>query len=104
VAIFICITLNALCPGDAHVYKTHISPLQTQLSREPKPFPKVRFKRSLDELLADGMKADGSPATNGASALDDNAQYVHALEAIKESDFVVEGYESWPTIKMEMSV
>jgi thymidylate synthase len=30
--------------GDTHVYENHISPLQVQLSREPKPFPKLVIK------------------------------------------------------------
>jgi len=94
-------TLTHFGLGDAHVYRPHISPLQTQLSREPKPFPKVKFRRTLDELLA---AADSAQVTNGANAPDDDARYVRALEAIAESDFIVEGYESWPAIKMEMSV
>ena len=31
------------CLGDTHVYKNHIEPLQQQLLREPKPFPKLEI-------------------------------------------------------------
>jgi len=33
------------CLGDAHVYNNHISPLQEQLQRQPRPFPKLVIKR-----------------------------------------------------------
>jgi thymidylate synthase len=62
--------------GDAHVYKDHIQALEVQLQREPKAFPTLRWGR-------EGIKDIGQ---------------------FEASDFVVEGYESWPSIKMEMSV
>jgi thymidylate synthase len=62
--------------GDAHVYKDHIQALEVQLQREPKAFPTLRWGR-------EGIKDIGQ---------------------FEASDFVVEGYEPWPSIKMEMSV
>ncbi|KAI9460397.1 thymidylate synthase/dCMP hydroxymethylase domain-containing protein [Boletus coccyginus] len=61
--------------GDAHVYKDHISALQTQLQREPRPFPTVRFAREIDQI--------------------DKFEY---------DDIIVEGYDPHPTIAMKMSV
>lgn len=61
--------------GDAHVYRDHVDALRTQLTREPKPFPTIRFKRSVKDI--------------------DDLVY---------EDVVVEGYESWPAIAMKMSV
>lgn len=61
--------------GDAHVYKDHIVPLQTQLQREPKPFPTIRFAREIDDI--------------------DKFEY---------DDIIVEGYNPHPAIPMKMSV
>ncbi|OCF45800.1 thymidylate synthase [Kwoniella heveanensis CBS 569] len=64
--------------GDAHVYKDHIEPLKTQLEREPRDFPSLRFKRSKDEVGdIDGFTVD---------------------------DFEVEGYKPWGKIEMKMSL
>lgn len=62
--------------GDAHVYKDHIQALEVQLGREPRAFPKLRWGR-------EGIRDIGQ---------------------FEVGDFVVEGYEPWPSIKMEMSV
>ncbi|KAF8127267.1 thymidylate synthase [Boletus edulis] len=61
--------------GDAHVYKDHITALQTQLQREPKPFPTIRFARDIDHI--------------------DKFEY---------DDIIVEGYDPHPAIPMKMSV
>jgi thymidylate synthase len=36
------------CMGDAHVYSNHVEALKTQITRSPKPFPKVSMLRSFD--------------------------------------------------------
>jgi thymidylate synthase len=61
--------------GDAHVYRNHVDALRVQLEREPRPFPKLRWKREV-------------------SSIDD----------FVSEDFVVEGYDPHPTIAMKMSV
>jgi len=61
--------------GDAHVYRDHVDALEIQLKREPRPFPKVRFQRSLDDI-----------------------------DQFTSEDIVVEGYNPHPTIAMKMSV
>ena len=61
--------------GDAHVYRDHVEALEEQLKREPRPFPKLRWKRQvkdIDELTAE--------------------------------DFEVVGYDPHPSIAMKMSV
>ncbi|KAF7336782.1 hypothetical protein MVEN_02113600 [Mycena venus] len=62
--------------GDAHVYRDHVDALEVQLTRTPKPFPKLRWARE---------------------GIDD-------IEAFEYADFVVEGYECHPSIPMKMSV
>ena len=61
--------------GDAHVYSNHVEPLLLQLEREPRPFPTL----TLDPT-------------------------VKAIDAFRYEHLGVDGYDSWPTIKMEMAV
>lgn len=61
--------------GDAHVYRDHVDALEEQLKREPRAFPKVRWRRDVRDI--DDFKAE---------------------------DIVVEGYEPHPPIAMKMSV
>ncbi|KAK7036468.1 Thymidylate synthase [Paramarasmius palmivorus] len=62
--------------GDAHVYRDHVDALKTQLEREPKPFPKLRWAR----------------------------EGINDIEDFVYSDFIVEGYDPHPSIAMKMSV
>ena len=39
-----------MCFGDYHIYKDHIEQVQTQLSRQPRPFPKLKFHRQLSNI------------------------------------------------------
>lgn len=61
--------------GDAHVYNNHVIPLQEQLAREPRPFPKLNFKRK-----------------------------VESIDDFRMEDFEITGYKPHPKISMEMSV
>lgn len=61
--------------GDAHVYTNHVEALTEQLKRDPRPFPKLYIKRSIDNI-------------------DD-----FTLE-----DFDLQGYNPHSAIKMEMAV
>lgn len=36
--------------GDYHMYENHREQIKEQLSREPKPFPQIRFKQDFDSL------------------------------------------------------
>lgn len=48
-----------LVMGDAHVYKDHVVPLQTQLLREPRNFPTIRLRREvhdIDDIHADDVE------------------------------------------------
>jgi hypothetical protein len=62
--------------GDAHVYRDHVTALEEQLEREPRPFPKLRWARE------------------GIESIDD----------VVASDIVVEGYNLYPSIAMKTSV
>ncbi|KAI0765471.1 thymidylate synthase [Fomes fomentarius] len=61
--------------GDAHVYRDHVDALHVQLEREPRPFPKLRWART-----------------------------VESIDDFKSEDIVVEGYDPHPSIAMKMSV
>lgn len=63
--------------GDAHVYRDHIDALNVQIEREPRPFPKIKWRRDI-------------------SALD--------LDKIEPEDVLVEGYNPHPAVNMKMSV
>ncbi len=61
--------------GDAHVYVNHVGPLKEQLTREPRPFPKIRFKRE-----------------------------AASIEDFKYEDFEIVGYDPHPAVAMAMAV
>lgn len=61
--------------GDAHIYVNHVDALRSQLQREPRPFPTVRFTRS-----------------------------VASIDNFQTEDVVLEGYTPHPTIPMKMAV
>tara|TARA_B100000780_G_scaffold248513_1_gene193867 strand:- start:1164 stop:2753 length:1590 start_codon:yes stop_codon:yes gene_type:complete len=61
--------------GDAHVYMNHLEPLKEQLKREPRPFPKFKFKRKVTDI-----------------------------DDFKYEDFELTGYKPHKRIAMEMSV
>ena len=61
--------------GDAHVYSNHVEALQTQLLREPRPFPTLRINAA---------KTD--------------------IDAFTFDDFELLGYEPHPKIEMKMAV
>uniref|UniRef100_A0A1D1Y0U3 Bifunctional dihydrofolate reductase-thymidylate synthase n=1 Tax=Anthurium amnicola TaxID=1678845 RepID=A0A1D1Y0U3_9ARAE len=48
--------------GDAHVYTTHVRPLQEQLQKQPKPFPVLKInpeKKDIDSFVAADFKLVG---------------------------------------------
>ena len=48
--------------GDAHVYLNHIEPLQEQLQRVPRPFPKLQInpdKKNIDDFVYEDLKVFG---------------------------------------------
>jgi len=61
--------------GDTHVYLNHVEPLKEQLTRDPKPFPKLVIKREVENI-----------------------------EDFTIDDFEVQGYDPHPKITMEMAV
>jgi thymidylate synthase len=61
--------------GDAHVYANHVDPLLKQLERVPRTFPRLLINPEVKDI--------------------DGFQY---------SDFTIEEYNPYPTIKMDMAV
>jgi thymidylate synthase len=61
--------------GDAHLYLNHLEQTREQLSRTPKPFPRMRLNQARRELL--------------------DFQY---------EDFTLESYEPHPAIKAPIAV
>ena len=61
--------------GDAHIYRNHFDQIKEQLSREPRPLPRMVLNPE-----------------------------VKSIDDYKYEDFTLEGYDPWPTIKGVVSV
>lgn len=64
--------------GDTHIYKNHVKQVMEQISRNPYEFPTMKINKLLST--------------------------VEDIESLVYEDFIIEGYESHPTIKGEMAV
>lgn len=64
--------------GDVHIYKNHFDQVIEQLSREPRPLPRLMIASRLNEL--------------------------YDLMDLKIEDFIVNGYDPHPPIKAEVAV
>lgn len=80
---------------DTHIYKNHFDAINVQISRTPKPFPKLRIKIP-------------SPITSPEiKSLTQNQivdRLISALEMYEYDDLEVIGYDPHPKIQMDMSV
>ena len=61
--------------GDAHIYRNHFDQIREQLSREPRPLPRMILNPE-----------------------------VKSIDDYKYEDFTLEGYDPWPAIKGVVSV
>jgi thymidylate synthase len=71
--------------GDAHVYLNHVIPLEQQLRRSPRPFPKLFVD-------PEGVRAD----TNGFGSGN--------IDGFTYDDLLVVGYHPHDAISMKMAV
>jgi dihydrofolate reductase/thymidylate synthase len=74
------------CFGDAHIYQNHIDAVKEQISREPKKFPELEFKRSCKNknLELSTMRCDRT--------------------CYNYKDFKITGYEPFASIKAKMAI
>ncbi|MCD0159778.1 thymidylate synthase [Deinococcus sp. 6YEL10] len=61
--------------GDVHIYRNHVDALTRQLGREPRPLPRMWLNRD-----------------------------VRSIDGFSENDFVLDGYDPHPHIRMAVSV
>lgn len=61
--------------GDTHIYLNHLDQVKLQLTREPRPLPKMEITREVTDI-----------------------------NDFKYSDFFLSGYDPWPTIKAPVAV
>ncbi len=61
--------------GDLHIYKNHLEQVELQLSREPRPLPQMKLNPDVKDIFS-----------------------------FTYSDFVLEGYDPYPSIKGQVSV
>jgi thymidylate synthase len=64
--------------GDVHLYKNHIAQAKEQIEREPFELPTILFKDHLDDFDS-------------------------IIDILRVKDFILDGYESHPTIKAPLS-
>jgi len=64
--------------GDVHLYKNHIEQAKEQIGREPYPLPNILFKDHLSDFDS-------------------------IIDILRVKDFILDGYESHPTIKAPLS-
>ncbi len=64
--------------GDAHIYESHLVPIREQLNRRPFPFPTVIITKELNTIKD--------------------------IETLAVTDFLIDGYEAHPGIKMSLVI
>jgi dihydrofolate reductase/thymidylate synthase len=86
------------CMGDVHVYLNHIEPLQEQFNRIPMEQPTLRIARPVGENNGENIHDEERSENVDLPAT------INTIDDFVYSDFIVEGYSPYPTIKMDMAV
>jgi len=73
--------------GDVHLYSTHVDAAREQLSRTPRPFPRLVITKD--------------PPPRGSTATDIVA-WIESLEFERDVELI--GYDPWPAIRAPMAV
>jgi len=86
------------CMGDVHVYLNHIEPLQEQFNRIPMEQPTLRIARPVGENNGENIHDEERSENVDLPAT------INTIDDFVYSDFIVEGYSPYATIKMDMAV
>lgn len=78
--------------GDLHIYKNHLPQVHEQLSREPRPLPRLAIKRWDNDELWHRVDESGERTA------------LARLMALDTQDIELEGYNPHPAIKAEVAV
>jgi len=70
--------------GDTHIYKEHLDKINRQINRVPLIKPTLKINKEFDPLN---------------TSIDDKVKFI---ENLKPEDFILENYNCWPGIKMDM--
>lgn len=93
--------------GDTHLYVNHIDQVKEQLSREPRPLPRLRIQPRVFDLKGlQGSRQHICSRQHGVRDVDpefdgDTRKY---REPFQFEDFVLEGYDPHPHIAGEVAI
>lgn len=88
--------------GDAHVYDNHVEGLTEQLTRYPRPFPVLHIVERGQAILPESGVC-GCGESLSCHSLSNHSPAEMSRPSYEIGDFLLEGYDPWPVIPMEVS-